>query len=143
MIPGPKRGKHNHEQNLDIVIRELRSSSHADGVTLQHLANVCVVSKRHIYRYLRELEEIGLPIERPLVNYPGRSGGGHYKLKSDSQSEEWMLLMILHQARECYRKQYKQYLFLINITLYLLALKGGCKLPLNVLVKLMDRYCEI
>lgn len=121
----------------------MRSSSSTEGVTLQHLANVCGVSKRHIYRYLRELEEMGLPLERPLVIYPGRSGGGHYKLKSDSQSEELMLLMVLHQAQAFYRKQYEQYLFLINITFYLLALKAGWKLPLNVIVSLMDRDCEM
>ncbi|GAB6180661.1 hypothetical protein JCM14036_19800 [Desulfotomaculum defluvii] len=85
---------------------------------------------------------MGLPIERPLTIYPGRSGGGLYKLKSDSQLVELGLLMILNQVQEYQRKQYKQYLFLKNIIIYQLAYRCGFRIPLISFNYLMEKDCE-
>lgn len=132
--PLPRRGKHNHEVNLDIVLRELMDSSRTGGVTLQHLANVCGVSKRHVYRYLRELEQMGIPLERPLVVQTGRAGGGRYKLKVDQGKDvtgETILIAALYQMLDRWYIYHKQFMYVKELLIRSMAIRNGFKLPLN------------
>jgi len=137
---------------LGIVLKELRDSSQAGGVTLQHLVNVCGVSKRHIYRYLRELEEMGVPIERPQIIQPGKPGGGRYKLRDHQSGEamgETMLIVALNQMLAWCCLYRHQMMFLKELIIYSMAVRYGFKLPLNFMtkntaIKLSNlTYCEI
>lgn len=123
-----KRGKHNHATNLGIVLQEMRDGTPAGGVTLQHLVTVCGVSKRHVYRYLKELEEMGMPLERPQALQPGRSGAGRYKLTLDQDREkmvEMILLAIFNQMLEhCYLYQ-GHAMFIVEVILRHLAMRYG------------------
>ncbi|MEG6521666.1 HTH domain-containing protein [Desulfotomaculum sp. 1211_IL3151] len=129
-----KRGKHNYEVNLGIVLRELKESAHSDGVTLQQLVDACGVSKRHVYRYLRELEEMGVAIERPQIFQPSIPGGGRYKLKI-SQGEEVMgetiILVTLGQMIKQYELYQQQIISIYKLIITSMAVRYGFKLPLN------------
>lgn len=134
-----KRGKHNHEANLGVVLKELKEGTPQGGVTLQQLVSVCGVSKRHIYRYLKELEEMGVPIERPYVIQPGKSGAGRYKLKEDQTHEvmgETLLLAALNQMLERCCTYHHLLIFLKEFIILSMAIRYGFKLPLHSIVKM-------
>ena len=131
-----RRGKHNHEANLATVLKELKESAHSGGVTLQQLVNACGVSKRHVYRYLRELEEMGVSIERPQIIQPGKPGVGRYKLRVNLDEEAMGETIILVTSGQMFKQcelYQRQIISLKKIVVISMAVRCGFKLPLNFL----------
>ena len=118
------------------VLKVLKENAHLGGVTLQELVNACGVSKRHVYRYLKELEDMGVSIERPQIIQPGKPGQGRYKLLVNQGEEtmgETIILMTLGQMfKQC--ELYQQHIMALKkIVVTSMAIRLGFKLPLTFL----------
>lgn len=120
--------QHKHGQNLVKVFRALMESASTGGVTLQQLTDTCGVSRRQIYRYLKEIEQLGIDIERPQAGAAKRKGIGYYRLNPNQDKEffnETILLMYLNELLINYH-QYKNYiLFLKEYLIKRLATRYG------------------
>ena len=128
---------------MGTVLKELKESAHSGGVTLQQLVNACGVSKRHVYRYLKELEEMGVSIERPQIIQPGKPGVGRYRLKISLDEEamgETMILVTLGQMYKQCELYQRQIISLKKIVVTSMAVRCGFKLPLNFLDKVDSPY---
>lgn len=66
--------KHNHDKNLEIVLRELRQGNLKGGTSLEQLAEMCEVSTRQIYRYFNELQNMGFEVFKTVNSDEERNG---------------------------------------------------------------------
>ncbi|MBM7853994.1 putative DNA-binding transcriptional regulator YafY [Desulfohalotomaculum tongense] len=129
---GRAKTKHNHAANLDLILNKLRESTPDGGVTLEELSSLCGVSKRNIYRYLNELEYMGIEIIRPVQQKPGTPGRGKYYLSEKTMLESdtdasLIMLMGLNAQKEA---QYRNLLMaLYEIFIRYLAAKYHLSLP--------------
>ncbi|MTI81266.1 MAG: WYL domain-containing protein [Firmicutes bacterium] len=120
--------KHNHAANLNLILNKLIRSPR----TMEELAEICNVSKRNVYRYLNELEEMGIEINRPIVQKPGTPGKGKYQLKHNnllnSRNDANLFMLIAINARK--EDQYRQFLISIyEFFIKYLAVKHQMPLP--------------
>ncbi|SHE77782.1 helix-turn-helix domain-containing protein [Desulforamulus putei] len=131
-----KRRKKNHAANLRLIVKMLKKHSPQGGVTLQQMAEACGVSERNIYRYLQELKQLGIEIERHKPSQPGKPGCCYYKIKMQQENEfasEILQLVFLSQAlQDCYKLQ-KNILSVKQFVLCCLANRYGLNLPVTCL----------
>ncbi|AEF94041.1 helix-turn-helix, type 11 domain-containing protein [Desulfotomaculum nigrificans CO-1-SRB] len=120
--------KHNHALNLARLLQALKDSTSVGGITLQQLVDICGVSKRQVYRYLRELEQMGIEIERPRVRAGRKKSTGCYRLNPYQVEDfltETMLLMFFNELIINYQQYKKQVLFLKEFIIHFLAMRHG------------------
>lgn len=79
--------KNKRLENIKLLICELQKATPNGGLTLQEMAEICGVSTRNIYRYLNDIEKIGIEIIRPVQIKPGLSGCGKYCLANSINPE--------------------------------------------------------
>ncbi|MDO7787074.1 HTH domain-containing protein [Desulforamulus aquiferis] len=130
-----RRGRHNHAENLNKVLEQLKSNNLDEGVTLQHLVEVCGVSKRHIYRYLNELEQLGIEIERPKQYQGIKAGVGKYKLKelANEHFGEAALIVSIEGISQEIEDFQSQVIYIKKFLLLGLLARYGLSLPHNYL----------
>lgn len=94
---GKIRGKHNRIGNINLILDQLVASSPTGGSTIQELANICAVSDRNIYRYLNDIEKLGLELARPQQT-SHKGDLGRYRLGSTTmelcQSDPGLIMMV-------------------------------------------------
>lgn len=78
---GRVKAKHNRIKNINLILKKLLVSSPTGGATLQELADLCKVSERNIYRYLKDIEKMGFELIRPRQAITNASKG-RYQLSS-------------------------------------------------------------
>jgi transcriptional antiterminator len=124
--------KHNRAENVNLILKELLKTSLHGGCTLEELAELCNVSSRNVYRYLKDIEGMGFELVRPLPTKLAHGGKGRYKLSDktiQSSQHDFNLLMLIGLYTEKER-QYREQLNLINeLFLRYLAAKKGLLLP--------------
>ena len=127
-----KRAKHNHQRNLEIVIRELRLLNETGGATLEHLAWQCDVSIRQIYRYLNELQNLGYQILK--TSDPGNCSPGKYLLGNSEQENrtDYPLLNMLADLETIKNEINYTKLFLKEIIIRLWLNQLGIVLPFSI-----------
>lgn len=137
LILPEKNGKKNYSRNLQLIFNLLKDSTPQGGITLPQMAEACGVSNRNVYRYLRELEDLGIGIERPRPSQTVNSGPGTYFLKAhqlDTLTPEMIHLAFLSKVQqECFIFQ-NNLAYVKKIILYRLALKNNFKIPLEMLL---------
>lgn len=74
---------HNRIKNINLILEKLIVSSPTGGTTLKELADLCKVSDRNIYRYLRDIEKMGFDLIRPR-QASNDNGKGRYQLSSET-----------------------------------------------------------
>lgn len=87
-----RKAKHNHGENLKIMLSELRKYRESGGAPLEYLALKCGVSTRQVYRYLNELQKLGYEILK-TANHDAAYPGG-YTLREKEQDSAGELLML-------------------------------------------------
>jgi len=126
--------KHKHAANLSMILNELRKTSLEGGLTLKELAELCGVSKRNVYRYLNEIENMGFELVRPIQTKPGQAGQGKYRLRRKTLPENRLdtnLMMILGLVAQG-QLQYHEHLKVVNeFFIRYLAAKYQLSLPVN------------
>lgn len=131
---GRNRKKHNHSANLGLILNELRKSSPEGGMTLKELADLCGVSKRNVYRYLNEIEDMGFELIRPTQTRPCQPGHGKYRLSGKALLEnktDTNLMMILGFFAQG-QLQYHEHLKVVKeFFIRYLAAKYKLSLPVN------------
>ncbi|SHK65802.1 HTH domain-containing protein [Desulforamulus aeronauticus DSM 10349] len=127
-----KRAKHNHQRNLEIVIRELRLLNEQGGASLEHLALQCDVSIRQIYRYLNELQNLGYQILKAA--YPGNYSAGRYLLGHSEQENrvEYPLLNMLQELDNIKNELSFTKLFLKEMIIRIWLNQLGIVLPFSI-----------
>ena len=85
-MTNPKK-KNKRQENINLLIHELQKAAPAGGLTLKEMAEICGVSTRNIYRYLNDIEKMGIEIIRPVQIKPALSGRGRYRLKYSINQE--------------------------------------------------------
>jgi AcrR family transcriptional regulator len=80
---GRVKTKHNRVKNINLILEKLLISSPAGGASLQELADLCKVSDRNVYRYLRDIEKMGFELIRPRQAIM-HDGKGRYQLGAAS-----------------------------------------------------------
>lgn len=125
--------KHNHQQNLKIVLNELKSFSDRGGAPLEYLAVKCGVSTRQVYRYLNELQNLGYEVLKSTQHNAEIPSGG-YTLREKEQNSTAELLMInmlsdLEFARN--ELHYARY-FLKELLIRTLMCQAGIIIPLAI-----------
>lgn len=97
---GRVKARHNRVKNINLILEELLISSPAGGASLQELAELCKVSERNVYRYLRDIEKMGFELIRPrhaIMNYgQGRYQLGYASMQSCQADINLMLLIGLY-----------------------------------------------
>lgn len=128
------KAKHNRVRNINLILRKLLKSSSQGGSTLEDLAQLCNVSERHVYRYLRDIENMGFELIRPQQIPTSDGGKGRYRLSDKtiqaSQGDISLMLLIgLYTQKEI---QYRQQLLAIyEVFVRNAAAKNGIILPIN------------
>ncbi|MEG6616863.1 hypothetical protein V6C27_10595 [Peptococcaceae bacterium 1198_IL3148] len=128
------KGKHNLVNNVSLVLKELVRTSGRGGSTLEELADLCGVSTRNVYRYLREIETMGFQLLRPSQVNSKNKGKGRYRLSAQVLQicQTDMELVMLINFYSHMEKQYREHLNLINeVFIRYLAGKNGLILPIN------------
>ncbi|MEG6521657.1 helix-turn-helix domain-containing protein [Desulfotomaculum sp. 1211_IL3151] len=92
-----RKAKHNHGENLKIMLSELRDYSDCGGASLEYLALKCGVSTRQIYRYLNELQKMGYEILKTASHNPEYPGGYTLREKEQDSSGELLMLNMLSE----------------------------------------------
>ncbi len=133
-----QKGKNKRLKNIEIIINELHRTTPHGGSTVAELAALCGVSTRNIYRYLNDIESMGIEIIRPVQVKPGVSGKGRYRLKNifaDSAEDSSLITLISYcivGELQCRHLFYKTCELLIKYW----ALKHGLSLPPNWTLKI-------
>ncbi|MEW6066192.1 hypothetical protein P378_03065 [Desulforamulus profundi] len=131
-----KRRKKNHTANLRLIVKMLKRDTPQGGVTLRQMADACGVSERNVYRYLQELKQLGIEVERYKSSQPGKPGCCYYKIKPPQEKDftsEMLHLAFLSQAlQDCYKLQ-KNILSVKQFVLCCLANRYGLNLPVTCL----------
>lgn len=99
-----KKAKHNHSQNLETVLKELRQYSEQGGVSLAYLALTCGVSTRQIYRYLNELQSLGYEIVK-VVGHESEYSGGYILKNTELEEQSQLPLLSMLEDLEKYKHQ--------------------------------------
>lgn len=129
-----KRRKKNHSANLRLIVKMLKKDTPQGGITLQQMAEACGVSERNVYRYLQELKQLGLEIERIKTSQPGKPGCCYYKVKppqeKDFSSEIFHLAYLSQALHDCYKLQ-RNILSVKQFVICCLANRYGLNLPVT------------
>ncbi len=124
--------------NISLIINELHRTTPHGGSTITELAALCGVSTRNVYRYLNDIESMGIEIIRPVQVKPGLRGKGRYQLKNiaaDSAEDSGLIALISYCIAgelQCRQLYYKTCELLIKY----LALKHKLSLPPNWTLKI-------
>lgn len=123
--------KHNHAQNLEIVLRELRQGKTLGGTSLEQLADKCNVSTRQIYRYFNELQNMGFKILKTVNPVTSRHG---YIIKEPDnleQGADLYLLDMIGNLEQLKNQIQSAILFVKELLLRTWLLQNGIVLPLT------------
>ena len=130
-------GKKNYSKNLRLIFKLLRDHTPQGGITVPQMATACAISPRNVYRYLRELEALGIGIERPRPSQSAKAGPGLYSLTANQPEDltpEMLHLAFLSKVQqECVIFQ-QNLDYVKRIILCILALKNGFKIPPELLI---------
>ncbi|WP_459910797.1 WCX domain-containing protein [Desulfotomaculum defluvii] len=127
-----RKVKHKHEQNLKIMLNELRNYNDRGGAPLEYLAEKCGVSTRQVYRYLNELQNLGYEILKTTQHNAESSGGYTIREKDESSTAELLLLNMLSDLEFVRNEiQYARY-FLKELLVRTWMCQAGIVIPFDI-----------
>lgn len=130
---GRVKSKHNRFKNINLILEKLLASSPTGGATLQELAEICKVSERNVYRYLKDIEKMGFELIRPRQAI-ANANKGRYQLSSGTIQSCRVDISLMMQIG-LYTQKLTMYRQLLN-TMYELfirkvAIQHGIFIPLE------------
>ncbi|ABO50515.1 Helix-turn-helix, type 11 domain protein [Desulforamulus reducens MI-1] len=133
-----RKAKHNHSQNLEIVLKELRNFSDRGGAPLEYLALKCGVSTRQIYRYLNELQNLGYEILKTTHHDSEFPGGYTIREKERESAAELLLINMLSDLDILKNEMQYARFFLKEILIRTWMSRVGIIIPFDIPICFFD-----